>query len=387
MRFIFSSVLAAVSLLPSIASSIVVGPQPGTFSNVTVFTPPSNYTIPRTLYARTLLLNQNCEYDNVLLATWENYSPEPPYFPIFRSTDLGRTWTEYSRVTDQVNGWGLRYQPFLYELPSKIGSFPAGTVLLSGNSIPADLSQTQIELYASLDKGKTWKFVSHIAHGGRAIPNNGETPVWEPFLMMWQGKMIVYYSDQRDAKHGQKLVHQISNDLLTWEDPVDDVAYSTYDDRPGMTTVAEMTFGQYIMTYEFWGAPEAGFAVYYRISQDPTNFNASVGYPLIATDGTVPVSSPYIVWSPAGGSLGTLVVSSGSGPEVYLNHNLGAPGAWTKVNTPESTSYTRSLRVMPGESNILIVGGGILSGPNNSVTATTIDITPISPSLAKCGGL
>ena len=70
--------------------------------------------------------------------------------------------------------------------------------------------------------------------------------------MMWQGKIIVYYSDQRDPAHGQKLVRQISSDLLTWGHPVDDVAYSTYDFRPGIATVAEMPFGQYIMTYEFW---------------------------------------------------------------------------------------------------------------------------------------
>ena len=54
---------------------------------------------------------------------------------------------------DQVNGWGLRYQPFLYELAEPIGGYEAGTILLAGNSIPDDLSQTQIDLYASTDKG------------------------------------------------------------------------------------------------------------------------------------------------------------------------------------------------------------------------------------------
>ena len=123
------------------------------FTNVTIFAPPSNYTIPRTLYARTLLLNQNCEKDNVLLATWENYSPEEPWFPIYQSDDLGENWHEISRVYDQVNGWGLRYQPHLYELPQAIGNFSAGTILLAGNSIPQDLSETKIDLYASTDKG------------------------------------------------------------------------------------------------------------------------------------------------------------------------------------------------------------------------------------------
>lgn len=92
-----------------------------------------------------------------------------------------------------------------------------------------------------------------------------------------------------------------------------DVAYSTYDFRPGMTTVAEMPFGQYIMTYKFWRAPETTFAVCSRISTNPTNFNASVGRPLIAADGTIPTSLPYIVWISAGGPLDTLVVSSGGG--------------------------------------------------------------------------
>ena len=101
---------------------------------------------------------------------------------------------------------------------------------------------------------------------------------------------------------------------------MDDVAYSTYDFQPGMTTVAEMPFGQYIMTYEFWGAPEAAFAVYYRISTDPTNFNASVGKSLIAADGTIPTSLPYIVWSSTGGLLDTLAVRSGRGSQVYPTH-------------------------------------------------------------------
>lgn len=149
-----SFIFTAVSTLISLASC----QSGGTFANVTIYDPPSSYKIPRTLYARTLLLNQHCETDNVLLATWENYSPEPPYFPIYRSTDLGHTWTEWSRVYDQVNGnstnkWGLRYQPFLYELAEPIGNYSAGTILLAGNSIPEDLSQTQLDLYASTDKG------------------------------------------------------------------------------------------------------------------------------------------------------------------------------------------------------------------------------------------
>lgn len=147
-----------------------------------LYVPPANYTDPRVLYARTAELTHS---NNALLATWENYSPEPPlvYFPIWKSTDHGMTWKHISNVTDQVNGWGLRYQPFLYELPVDYAGFKAGDVLLAGNSIPTNLSNTQIDLYASRDGGYHWEFVSHVAAGGEAVPDNGLTPVWEPFIM------------------------------------------------------------------------------------------------------------------------------------------------------------------------------------------------------------
>jgi hypothetical protein len=151
-----------------------------TFSNNVIYDPPNNYTDPQVLYARPVELS-----DGTLLATWENYSPEPPlvWFPIVKSVDGGKTWKEISRVRDQVNNWGLRYQPFLYQLKEDIGDFEAGTVLISGSSIPTNLSHTQIELYASRDLGYTWEFVSHVAAGGEARPEHGLTPVWEPFLM------------------------------------------------------------------------------------------------------------------------------------------------------------------------------------------------------------
>lgn len=116
-----------------------------------------------------------------LLSTWENYSGDEnngkPWFPIYRSTDHGATWKNFSRVDDQVNGFGLKYQPFLYELKETFAGYAAGAILLAGNSIPRDLSSTKLDLYISTDKGKTWKFLSSIASGGKALPNNGETPV------------------------------------------------------------------------------------------------------------------------------------------------------------------------------------------------------------------
>lgn len=297
---------------------------------------------------------------------------------------------------DTVNGVGLRYQPFLYELPSAIGGFAKGTILCAGSSIPEDLSFTQIDLYASTDKGATWKFISHIARGGEALPNNGLTPVWEPFLRIYQGQLVVYYSDQRDPLHGQKVfellifmmspridlicsktVHQVSSDLVNWGPVVDDVAYATYADRPGMPILDALPNGQYIMTFE-WNGGGDGFRIGYKLSSSPIDWASKTPALIAATDGTKPTSSPYVVWTPAGGVNGTIVLSANSNTEVFINTALAAPGTpWRKIATPAPRGYTRALAVMPNNKEILILNGGSLGGSNNTITATVIDITAV----------
>lgn len=370
---IILSLVSVVSALPKQT------PAQPTFSRNVIFTPPANYNDPRVLYARSAQFD-----DGSLLATWENYSPEPPqvYFPIYRSTDGGRSWKEISRVEDTEQRWGLRYQPELYILPEDFAGYAAGTVLLSGSSIPTDLSQTQIELYASTDRGVTWEFVSHIAAGGEARPNNGLTPVWEPFLMLHEQTLICYYSDQRDnATHGQKMVHQTTTDLKTWGPVIDDVKYPRYTDRPGMPTVAELPNGNFIMTYEYGGGPAITtsyqFPVYYKIVSDPEKFGDATGISLRATDGTIPTGSPYVVWSPIGGANGTIIASAHSGTAVYINKGLGE-GPWVRMSTPAASAYTRHLRVLNNDpSKLMIMGAGQLPPTNsiNVVENTVVDMS------------
>ena len=409
-----TGILSALGLVSVVAA--VPAKAPSTFERRVVFEPPANanWTDPRVLYARSAQLP-----NGDLLATWENYSPEPPlvYFPIFKSTDQGYTWKELSRVQDTQNGtlrnllkctffdlvsqtpfrttaphdqtpqltphpgWGLRYQPFLYVLPEALGSYPAGTVLLSGSSIPTDLSKTQIELYASTNSGKTWKFVSHIAAGGVALPNNGETPVWEPFLMKHKNTLICYYSDQRaNTTHGQKMVHQTTTDLKTWGPVVDDVVYPTYTDRPGMPTVARLPDGRFIMTYEYGGGPGFSnyqFPVYYKIVSDPEKFGAATGVPLKTSDGSQPTGSPYVVWSSVGGKNGTIIASAHSNSEIFVNTQLGE-GPWRKVASPEQNAYTRHLRVLQDQKKLLIMGGGQLPpSSTNKISVSVMDISKL----------
>lgn len=375
-----SSILLSLLSVVSVSALPKVKAPVSPISAVKIFTPPANegWTDPRVLYARSAQLD-----DGTLLATWENYSPEPPavYFPIFQSKDNGVSWTEIGRVQDTQQKWGMRYQPVLYVLPRDFAGYKKGSVLLSGSSIPTDLSRTQIELYISINKGKSWKFLSHIAAGGEARPINGLTPVWEPFLMLHNDKLICYYSDQRDPAYGQKMVHQTTKDLLTWGPVVNDVTYPTYTARPGMPTVAYLPNGKYILTYENSGGPEFPdryeFPVYFKLSSNPEGFGSATGRVIRASNGVIPVGSPYVVWSPVGGKNGTIIVSCGTRSQIYINKNLGE-GAWTEIATPERDSYTRYLGIMNNDqSKLVIMGGGRLppQGANvNSITVSIMDI-------------
>ncbi|MDN0198183.1 RICIN domain-containing protein [Streptomyces sp. S.PNR 29] len=341
----------------------------------TMYTPPPNSPAQGSLYPRAIRLEHNGASNGTLLATFEQYTSGTPVFPIYRSTDNGNSWTQISSIADTHNGYGLRYQPQLFELPTQIGNFPAGTIFCAGNSLPADLSSTELDLYASTDRGATWSFVSEIAKGGKGVPNNGETPVWEPFLLVSGNKLIVYYSDQRDPAHGQKMVHQTTTDGINWGPVVDDVAYPRYTDRPGMPVVAKLPNGNYVMTYEYGGAPEKNFAVYYKISSDPEGFGSAPGQVLRATDGYVPSSSPYITWLPTGGPNGTLAVSAYSSTDLFLNTQNGAANAWTRIASTVPGGYTRAMVPLADGHSLEVFSGGYLNTTQNPVTYGTIDLT------------
>ena len=150
------------------------GPQPwGYFTNNTIYATSGSEGIT---YPRYIELT-----DGTILATSALSGNNPNYFPVFESCDGGAHWTYISNLTDQVNGWGMSAQPALEVLHTAIGGYPAGTILGSGNSWSQN--GTKIDLYASTDVGRTWKFVSHIANGTAPNTTNGAHPIWEPKLL------------------------------------------------------------------------------------------------------------------------------------------------------------------------------------------------------------
>jgi hypothetical protein len=341
----------------------------------TLYTPPSNAPSPGTFYPRALRLQHNGSANGTILSTFEQYTSGTPVFPIYRSTDNGTSWTKISDVADTQNGWGMRWQPELFELPRAMGGFPAGTILAAGDSVPADRGGSKIDLYASTDRGQTWSFVTNIATGGRAISSNGYTPVWEPFFLISGDRLIVYYSDQRDTDHGQKIVHQVSTDVRNWGPVVDDVAMPTYADRPGMPVVTRLPNGNYVMSYEYCNAPEGGCSVYYKISSDPEGFGSVTGRVLRSTDGVIPSGAPFITWLPTGGPNGTLAVSGESQDDLFVNTENGAANAWTRMRSNVAGGYSRGmLPLADGHSLMVLSGGRARSTGVNPVTYSVVDL-------------
>lgn len=286
-------------------------------------------------YARAVRLGRS----NTVLATFQQFGA--PGFPIVRSDDRGHTWRPYSTVPggDTASGWWL--QPFLYELPRAFAGLPKGALLCAGNAL-GDFSSTKIELYASLDTGRTWQFLSTVAVGGAPVPENGYTPVWEPFLLLHRDRLICYYSDQRDPKYGQKLAHQSSRDLRTWGPVVNDAVGTDYSQRPGMTTVAQLHHSLWIMTYEGGGDTGDNFyAVHYKLAKDPEAFGPAPALVLRDQDGYLPSAAPVVSWSDSGGPKGTIVVTANSDQDLFLNRDLGDPDAWERVPCPMPGGYSR----------------------------------------------
>lgn len=207
---------------------------------------------------------------------------------------------------------------------------------------------------------------------------------------MYQGELILYYADQRDnATHSQKLSHQTTTDLLTWSEPVEDVAYEDYFARPGMPVVAELPTGDYIYVFEYGGEPSSEnywFPVYYRVASDPRTFSSAADFNVTARNsGLRPTSSPYVVWSAYGGENGTIVVSGGASDPIYTNQKLGDPEHWYSWEQPQPRGYTRSLLVFEEDPDLLLlISGGHL--PPSSTNEVSLSVVRLSEVMGETGG-
>ena len=283
-------------------------------------------------YPRVIELQHYAPGKGQLLATFTRRGA----LPIYRSTDSGETWQFLSEVT------GLRGQPALYEMPQKMGEFPAGTIVASGMAASDDRNKIVLAAYTSADGGKTWQFLSNIAEGQNAPYDPGQrafitklTPVWEPYLSAdAAGRLVAYFSDERykDAGYNQLLDHRVSKDGgRTWGDVVFDVAIPDGLTRAGMAIVARAGNGRFYMIYEMVGLPgyplePRSNPVHLRISKDGDNFGDPKDRGTLVQDRwrQFPWATPYITWSPYPAPNGTLIVSG----RAIMRDDLGQVGQW-----------------------------------------------------------
>ena len=355
-------------------------PEPFTnFVINVVYTPGEGHFPLQTLYGRTLQLK-----DGSHILTWENYGPEPPLqaFPVLKSEDGGATWSNFSRVDDQINGWGTRFQPHLYRLKNDIGGHAAGTIILGGMSVQPDLEEAWLDVYTSADEGASWEFASHAVYApGPETVTNGDKAVWEPFFLEYDGQLVCFYSDQRDENHAQKLAHISTTDLETWSDPVDDAAEPAYELRHGMTTVARIeSTGKYIMTYEVCGVPEGGCPTHYKIADSPLEFDLVQGTKIIADTGENPGSAPYVIWTPhpaRDDGSGLILMSAAQNDAIYINEDSAEADGWRRFDIEQQSAHSRGMEVIDvlGEMKLMLASGGhMVSNPDNYVSVGVIDI-------------
>ncbi|KOG30415.1 RICIN domain-containing protein [Streptomyces resistomycificus] len=358
--------------------------------------------------------------------------------PVHKSDDLGTTWQSLSEVkapaylsTDPkyakyTSNWT---NPYLYTLPQDVGNLKQGTLLLASvvsgddyyykehkaadpNWTPSndgDRKDLAIALYSSTDEGATWKVLNVVATGGWQGGSAGATgqnianantgrqvdPLWEPYLMVYKGKLVCYYSDENDytgfdpatgvptpdpangtAKDslGQILVHKTwDGRSAAWSAPVVDLAGLNQDmgggkteiggGRPGMTNVVRTTDGKWLLTYEYWGG---GANTRYRIADSPLEFyrgsptgESVTSLPVAAGSRTLATGgSPVIIRLPGGG----LVYNAAGSGNVWVNESGRGDGVWKEYQTTSSAGYSRNLQYVEGTGRIAIL--------NNQGTST-----------------
>jgi hypothetical protein len=410
---VLGALLVSVSM---VAAGLVLAAAPASAATTGVLYTPNISANPTedASYPRVIRLAHSGTSNGTLLATFAHsgVGTSKANFPIYTSTNDGQSWSAspIGTVTDTVHGWDLD-GPTLYELPQAEGSLPAGTLLASGTAWNHnDYTQQAVEVFVSTDHGVTWTYRSSCTSESGMANSQGHG-IWEPeFTVAANGSLVCYFSDERPSsnRYNQVLAHVVSTDGgATWGSEVYDVAVQDNVQRPGMADVVKLPNGSYGMTYEDCKAgfdPDTACSVYLKTSTDGLSWNpGNLGSLVQTSDGRHFLHTPQLVWTPAGGANGTLLVSgqrlvSGndgaitvqkeSGAVLLANTNLGV-GSWTETTAPVTVNptggYDSGETACPGYSSpilpsasgtsILYLAGTHLSNGKCEVRFG-IDVTP-----------
>lgn len=165
---------------------------------------------------------------------------------------------------------------------------------------------------------------------------------------------------------------------------VNDVAYSDYIARPGMTVIAYIPpLKKYIFVHEFPRGDSSShgshYPVYYRLADSPLEFDSAEGIGIEINNEFAPNASPYVVWSPVGGPNGTIIVSDADYSQVYTNRAGGDRDKWERHKVPHPPAYSRALHVFANyPDHLMIISGATYDGPEPAtLRASVVSLTDI----------
>ncbi|WP_433869668.1 sialidase family protein [Saccharopolyspora sp. CA-218241] len=302
-------------------------------------------------YPRLVRLEHSGAADGRVLASMTTYADRTGFAVIHESRDDGATFRQIGEIRDPAgeDERGMCCST-LYELPRRVGDMPAGTLLWAGTAgIGADAEQrrSSIRVWRSDDHGRTWSFLSTVV----------EAPVgpgvWEPeFTVTEDGDLAVFYSDDGDPAHDQKLVQSRSSDGIRWSAPRETVTHPDFAVRPGMAGVRRLPDGTYVMVYEFCNYdPVHVCTVWTRTSEDGWDFGppGALGTEVVSETGTQPLGTPTISTTPDGGLLlGYQMLAHdrgglapGNGRTLLHDPDPSTPGGWREIPAPVRISYNQ----------------------------------------------
>ncbi|WP_285752697.1 exo-alpha-sialidase [Lentzea sp. NBRC 105346] len=249
----------------------------------------------------------------------------------------------------------------IYELPSRVGALPAGTLLWAGSTGFKDVGMS-LRVWRSLDGGSSWSFLSTCASSSGGI--------WEPELSVdASGRLVCHFADEEDWRtHSQVLSRTFSVDGVSWSAKTYTVAVQPRGYRPGMAHVRRLPGGSYFMTYEICGQRDQYFcSSFFRTSADGWDWGSPdfPGTPLRSREGRYFAHTPSIALGPGGRLVLTgqmLMHPSGkvdslNGARLFINDRGGA-GEWYEAPAPVPVPSARDVNCPNYHPALVVAGNG-----------------------------
>ncbi|HEV2695265.1 MAG TPA: sialidase family protein [Verrucomicrobiae bacterium] len=260
------------------------------------------------------------------------------FLKLFRSRDDCRSWKPVTTVTEA----GRIFDN------GELVQLPDGDVLLTGRSLIEGKSY-KLPVYRSMDFGATWHYLSNID----TSEGLGRRGLWEPdFWVLADGRLVVTYSNEKHDGFSQLISERVStNNGATWGEEIRAVAEPGGGNlRPGMSQMARMTNGKYILVYELINVGHGD--VHQKISDDGITWPVGIGMPIPGQH-----CGPFVAALPDG-----RVAVSSCENELSLSGDFGA--SWQMVMpTPWRLGFKFTWPaiyvVKTNEIGVMISNGGV----------------------------